>query len=394
MVFRFKSLAFLAMVSISVICQAQPVSVWKCDAVGSLFVADEMGAYPGTLGGLAQIVEGGISGGCLHLTQATGDYVTMGSAFPGFATGDYTTVVWVRTLGTGDVFPVAKHESGTTAGYLTLIGTSAGGAYGADGKACTYNGGSPGNSPVSITSVNDGTWHQIVSSRYGSDGQVFVDGALEDTRPAATPREIGAPFMFGAINVGGAPWPSMTGDIDEVQVYPYALAPSEVAFLYSHPEKVFKRASLDSLILRLGRLTSGNLESLEAIDGDSLVVCKFIVPSQQAFPVTFEVKGIVSTVTPSFLRFTVRSRMLASGQFEQELVMYDYVSNGWDKTDLTTGPLGTTTKDMEVVGTGNLSRYVHPSGLTWARVRVHQTGPSAITQWCSEFDRAGWYYAP
>ena len=155
--------------------QAEIVAHWTFDeAGGSTQVVDTIGGLVGNLSTTgATLGSGGRVGGALSLDKGTGGYVTMGDVL-NLGTGPYSFVVWVKTLTQGsDSIVMAKHSSNVVAGYL--IGMNEGNTYGAPNKAWFYNV-SPGTSPVSTTSVNDGQWHQIVGVRGNGLVKIYVDG--------------------------------------------------------------------------------------------------------------------------------------------------------------------------------------------------------------------------
>ncbi|MCW5936588.1 MAG: hypothetical protein KIT11_04700 [Fimbriimonadaceae bacterium] len=145
-----------------------------------------------------------------------------------------------------------------------------------------------------------------------------------------------------------------------------------------------------SFTVRLGRLASGNVQSLAGRDGDSLVVCKFIVPNQFVEPINVEIDGTAPGSNPTSLSFTVLSRMDTTGSFSQILDMYNWQTNSFDATDVRTDAVGTTFTERTLNGTGSLGRYVGGGNALRARYRIKQTGPAGASIWCQLTDRAVW----
>jgi hypothetical protein len=145
-----------------------------------------------------------------------------------------------------------------------------------------------------------------------------------------------------------------------------------------------------SILLELGRIDAGNVNSLlTSGDGNVLRVCRFLVPNQQVAPITFRVNATLSGTSPlGALRFLVRSRMVDAGSFSQTLDMFNWVTNAFDLTDVATAGLNTTFSYRSVIGTGALSRYLSGTRQMTGRIRVRQTGPAAVVNWCGEFDHA------
>ncbi|MFN0204920.1 MAG: LamG domain-containing protein [Planctomycetota bacterium] len=225
------------------------VSHWKFDELEGTFANDTTGAFPGTLSGGAAFVAGGISGNAVSLSEATNSVVNMGTSFPGFTSGDFTVVAWVKTSTnhTGS-FVVTKHTGGSFNGYIVNVnqmGTFD--DYGAPNKVLFYGSGMPGQELTSTTSVNDDSWHQIVGVyRAGGMSAIYVDGApAELTKAAQTMVANTAPFLVGGFSNAGTPTGTYTGLVDDVQVYSSALSDAQIQYLYNHPGRVAPSVMFD-----------------------------------------------------------------------------------------------------------------------------------------------------
>jgi cysteine-rich repeat protein len=207
------------------------VAHWKFDEASGPTATDVVGGFNGTLAGSATFVPGaGVSGGAISLNAVTGDLVNMGDVLS-FGTGSFSVSVWVKTAGTGQLFPVAKHQSGFGNGYFINI-NGTGGA-GAPGKAMFYVS-SAGDAPISTTTVNDNTWHQIVGVfEDGVSRRIYVDGLpVEATSTPLTITTNTAPLLVGGFKTSG-PLPTYTGLVDELRLYDHALADSEIQDLFN-----------------------------------------------------------------------------------------------------------------------------------------------------------------
>lgn len=197
---------------------------------------DTVGGLVGDLSATgAALVSGGKAGGAVSLDKGTGGYVTMGDAL-NLGTGPYSFVVWVKTSTLdSDSIVLAKHLSGVVAGYV--VGMNEGNTYGAPNKAWVYNV-SPGTSPFSTTSVNDGQWRQIVGVRGNGLVKIYVDGLpVENSQidQGLNDPPAGTPYIVGGISNGGNPVAYYTGLVDDIQVYNHALTDPEIQWLYDHP---------------------------------------------------------------------------------------------------------------------------------------------------------------
>jgi hypothetical protein len=215
--------------------QAVLLAHWTFNEVSGPTAFDSEGSFNGTLFGGATFVAGGISGNALSLDGSTTSFVNMGASVPGFTTGDFSLVAWIKTTSTTESLIVAgKHEAGTLNGYFLNVNGSS--TYGQPNKAFFYNSTNPGGEAISTTSVNDGTWHQLVGVRTaGGSIQIYVDGVLE--RTVASQPMIGnaAPFLVGGVNFGGTPTGLFTGLVDDVQIYSSALTSANVQYLFLNP---------------------------------------------------------------------------------------------------------------------------------------------------------------
>ncbi|MCW5935783.1 MAG: hypothetical protein KIT11_00555 [Fimbriimonadaceae bacterium] len=148
--------------------------------------------------------------------------------------------------------------------------------------------------------------------------------------------------------------------------------------------------SPSSFQVRLGRLDSGNLQSLLTEDNNALRVCKFIVPNLVVPPVNVEVNGVSPTANPSSLKTAVKSRMVHTGSFRQTLEMFNFTTNTWDATDTRSDAINTAYATRELTGTGALGRYVGAGSAIRMRYTVRQTGPAAVVNWCHDTDLVNW----
>lgn len=225
------------------------VSHWTFDESSGSTAYDSTGLYDGTLAGGATFVGGGISGNAISLSKASGSLVNMGTSFPGFTSGDFSLVAWVKTTTTAaDSIFLSKHASGSGNGYFFNINTT--GIFGQANKAMFYQSTAAGTEPISTTTVNNGTWHQIVGVHVaGGNTQIFVDGApAERTKTSSAIIANTAPFIIGGLSSSGTPTATFDGLVDDVQVYNQALTSSEIQILFDHPGQAVPEPSTASLL--------------------------------------------------------------------------------------------------------------------------------------------------
>jgi uncharacterized repeat protein (TIGR02543 family) len=221
---------------------ARALAHWKFDEPNGSIAHDSAGSHNGTLSSSgASFDSGGISGGALRLSKANNGFVSMGNVL-GLESGDFSVMAWVK-MAAGDTTQssviVGKQRAGYANGYLLAANRSEGptGGYATNNKAWFYDSDYHGQEVTSTTSVNDGEWHQIVGVYVaGANKYIYVDGAPAEASNASRPIVANpGEFVVGGVDFGGVPGGTFTGLIDEVQIYNYALTPTDVDFLFNNP---------------------------------------------------------------------------------------------------------------------------------------------------------------
>jgi hypothetical protein len=164
---------------------------------------------------------------------------------------------WVNTTHTGGMMPVANHLATFSNGYFLAINHVGDGTGGSGGYAHFYE--KYPTSPLSSTSVTDGTWHLLTGVYDQSAGSlaIYVDGAVEGTvLGAAAPSYGNDPFLIGGVAVpGSGPVNHHKGLLDDVRVYDHALSSGEIAALAGSVQSVPDESS-SILLLGLGLLSA------------------------------------------------------------------------------------------------------------------------------------------
>ncbi len=233
-------LAFAAAFTSANATHAALVAQYHFDESAGSTTVDSAGAFDGTLSPTgAAFVAGGIAGNAISLDRPTNGLVNMGTAFPGFTSGDFSIVAWIKTTDTSnDTLVLSKHNGGSENGYFLNPNITGGG--GATGKATFYASEFVSQSPTSSTTVTDGQWHQIVGVYHaGGLHMVYVDGSPAEASTASHVMVANtSAFTVGGLgqqNGDGTPNARYTGLIDEVQVYDQALTDGQIDFLFQNP---------------------------------------------------------------------------------------------------------------------------------------------------------------
>lgn len=143
-----------------------------------------------------------------------------------------------------------------------------------------------------------------------------------------------------------------------------------------------------------GKRAAGDAQSLAALDGASLRVCRFLVPNQSLDPVQVRVEATLPW-RPMNLWLKASARAVNSGSYSWSLNLYDWERGLFDPATNVTAPLTTSVSSQETIAKGRIDRYVRASdNKVWGLLRVRSTGPVSTTLWCAEFDQAVWEAVP
>lgn len=209
-----------------------PVGYWRLGETTGTTAADATAnANAGTyLNGVVLGVPGALAADANTAARFDGgnDLVSVGDPASGvldFGTGDFSVEAWFATtvnnesaiFGKKSLEPHWQVTVTDDPGHTGQIRT-------------TFNDGTTSRHAYSATRVDDGAWHHLVVV-YDRDTatRVYVDGVSAGSAPGAMPTNISntAPFQIGKTSG----YAHLKGDIDEVALYPSALASDRI---YAH----------------------------------------------------------------------------------------------------------------------------------------------------------------
>ncbi len=211
---------------------ANPGTYWRLgEASGD--AVNTSGVRNGVVGsGVTRAVSGVLPGdGALRLNGT--DTSMVSSPDWGNAPTQFTAETWFRTTSTtgGRLLGFGDSSTGTQNNYDRLMyldnsGRVFFGVYDSAVKSVNTTGG-----------YRDGQWHHVVGSLSTAGLKLYVDGALVAQRADVTQGDVVPGYWrAGAGNLSG--WPSrpssdnLTGDIDEVAIYPQVLTAADVSRHY------------------------------------------------------------------------------------------------------------------------------------------------------------------
>jgi len=163
---------------------------------------------------------------CADLTGA-GDSITL----PHTLANSFTLTFWIKTTTTAPAGTQWWQGLGildaSTSGETNDIGVSL------LGSKIALGAGNPDTSIMSLTSVNNGSWHHVAVQRHSASGalRLFVDGVLEAelTGPAGV-RDSSAPLILGSLASGAN---FINASIDDIRIFDQALDEASIAQLHS-----------------------------------------------------------------------------------------------------------------------------------------------------------------
>ena len=195
---------------------AGPAAYWRLGELAGLAARDEASPTPGSFGGRYVLGQPGVLGP-LGDTAASFDGASGEMAGAGPSLGTNATLEgWFRW------------RSGTT---VLRDDTATGGegwllAFATNGKLAYRLGGQGFNTGLPIDTVRDGEWHQLVATKSGGAGALYIDGEPAHSSPTGAGSQPAAQPWHVMRNGTNAVFSG--GDADEVALYTRALGADEI----------------------------------------------------------------------------------------------------------------------------------------------------------------------
>jgi hypothetical protein len=207
-----------------------PRAYWRLGEASGASALDQLGVAPGTyVSGVTLGVAGALAGDASTAARFDGvdDRVNMADPASGaldFGTGDFTVEAWVKTTVNGERAIVSKRAS-STGPYWQLTVTDDSGRAGTI-RVNVSDGAVTRELYGPARRVDDGAWHHVAAVFDRDVGTtVYVDGvSLATAGPVPGDLSSTGPFLVGKSTGYGY----FQGDIDEVAVYPAAVAAARV----------------------------------------------------------------------------------------------------------------------------------------------------------------------
>ncbi len=247
--------------------------------------------------------DGALLGGTLHTDGISGlglSFPTSGDAVEVAASGalgqlqQVSISVWARQAPRGNFTALVDARDNPTDGY-DLFFSDTGRLFMRVNQS----------SIVGSTVVTDGAWHHLVGVWDGLSLTLYVDGVLDATTTIpVTTVDVAAPLLLGR-HFESAPQWELSGSLDEVQIYDYALDASQVTALFQG-NTTDTTAPLRSNARPAGLLPSGTVEVTLEVDTNEDGECRFaVVPGTP-----YETMVDVFTTTGGLAHATVVSGLM------------------------------------------------------------------------------------
>ena len=185
-----------------------PRDYWRLGERSGSGARDEAGAAAASYdGGVTLGAKGALAGDADGAVTLDGT----GKVALGWQWSPRTVELWLKTTDPG---PAAAFSNRNDISHYVFVGTSG------DGRLLAFD-----TQPlVSERRVDDGAWHQVVYTYDGSEGRLYLDGAL--VASAAFERILGGAEASVGYDASLGNW--FRGSVDDVAIYDRALSDAEV----------------------------------------------------------------------------------------------------------------------------------------------------------------------
>jgi len=244
-----------------------PVAYWPLNEASGTVAAELVQGSNGVYGGNCVYSPNGLAGvgfGSPHRAIGYNGTATAYTQLPRLIGGtNFSIVFWVLTTATGGTANwyngqglVDGEVSGTTGDFgVALVGSKVG-----------FGVGNPDTTLTSVTTINNGAWHQVAVTRNAGSGllTICVDGKYDSRLTGPTGVRTNPPALrLGGIQAGGG---YFTGYLSDVTCYNQELTTNQIGTLYSAASGLYYGVTLTNQLIGSNlRLTwPGNGKLLEA----------------------------------------------------------------------------------------------------------------------------------
>ena len=195
------------------------VSWWSGDGDAT----DKIGGHNGTLGGNTTFVTG-VAGQAFRF-DGDGDGIAIGNPAE-LQLQDFSIAAWVRRASPSQVSNASS--------FGEILGYGFGGyvlGFLPDGRLFLSKHGI--DFVGSNGAITDTEWHQVAVTKTGASVEFYIDGQLDSSVSYSTSFDFYTDIDIGAVLPDFEA--SFFGNIDELQVYDFALTGSDISFLHQNP---------------------------------------------------------------------------------------------------------------------------------------------------------------
>lgn len=218
---------FSVTATLAVVGPLTPTGDWRLDdGAGNIARDSSVFGYDGTLAGAGAVWTNGFSGSAIQF-NGTSNWVALGMGPSVSGTNDFTVAAWIKTTAATASVVIQQRDAGYNGEYQ--LGLNANGTvhfflYGNSAYQFDFS---------TASAVNNGAWHYLTATRSGTNGSIYIDGALAASTngtvrslDATISTAVGRDIRDNSANFNGL--------IDEVRLYKTtALLSTDVTNLYN-----------------------------------------------------------------------------------------------------------------------------------------------------------------
>jgi hypothetical protein len=207
----------------SLVKSQRPTAYWRLgDAAGTAVDASQYGTHGTYQGAVTRGEAGAIADDPDTAVRLRGGFVEVPHALPVTPSGRYSQEAWIKVTTSGQQGLVEKYDRPGNNGFVLRLVT--GNKLQAEALAGP---GTTASSVVGKTTVLPGSWHHVVSTYDGTKLSVYLDGKLEAQLDTSQHPKVGS----GTLKLGARGDDAgyrLSGSVDEVALYDYALSPAQI----------------------------------------------------------------------------------------------------------------------------------------------------------------------
>lgn len=216
-----------------VILSRNPLGYWKVDETSGVAAADSSGnGNDGTFRGTPTLGATPLASGSTAAMRVPGNQAHIEVPIWD-GNGDFTCEFWIQTTNEANEMLMWDSDNFNARIFISINGDATGNLTPGHIRVFTRTGGDPSNfDSGGDTGITDGEPHNVVVTRSGSTGTIYVDGVAVNSGPVESGDVHGTIFHIGSIFSGDSGF-ELDGILDKIVFYDRALTSTEVSENYN-----------------------------------------------------------------------------------------------------------------------------------------------------------------